>query len=67
MKIAVIGGGIVGLTTATELKREFRNSDLTVFASSFSDTVSHVAAGIFRVGNSFSGPTEDVTRYPNII
>lgn len=62
MKIAVIGGGIVGLTTCIELQREFRNSDITVFASTFSETTSHVAAGLFRIGNSFSGPTEDVTR-----
>ncbi|XP_015515244.1 D-amino-acid oxidase [Neodiprion lecontei] len=63
MKIAVIGGGIVGLTTSLELKQsEFRNADITIFASSFNDTTSHVAAGLFRVGNAFSGPTEDVTR-----
>ncbi|XP_003402118.1 D-aspartate oxidase [Bombus terrestris] len=62
MKVAVIGGGIIGLTTALQLTRELRNSEITVFASDFNNTVSHVAAGIFRVGSSYSGPTEEITR-----
>ncbi|XP_015607411.1 D-aspartate oxidase [Cephus cinctus] len=62
MRIAVIGGGIVGLTTALELKRELRNANITIFASDFDDTVSHVAAGIFRIGSSYFGPSEEITR-----
>ncbi|CAL7952135.1 unnamed protein product [Xylocopa violacea] len=62
MKVVVIGGGIVGLTTALQLKRELRNIEVTVLASNFDDTVSHVAAGIFRIGSSYSGPTEEITR-----
>ncbi|XP_043272632.1 D-aspartate oxidase [Venturia canescens] len=62
MKIAIVGGGAVGITTALQLKDEFRNSDITVHAASFDDTTSHVAAGIFRVGTSYSGPTEELTR-----
>ncbi|XP_043249384.1 D-aspartate oxidase [Colletes gigas] len=62
MKVAIVGGGVVGLTTALQLQRELRNAQVTVFASDFDRTVSHVAAGIFRVGSSYSGPTEKITR-----
>ncbi|XP_014470496.1 PREDICTED: D-aspartate oxidase [Dinoponera quadriceps] len=62
MKVAVVGGGVVGLTTSLLLRRELRNAEVTVLASDFDDTVSHVAAGIFRVGASYSGPTERITR-----
>lgn len=63
MKIAIVGGGVVGITTALQLKEEFRNCDVTVHAASFDDTTSHVAAGIFRVGTGFSGPSEQITRF----
>lgn len=62
MKAVIVGGGVVGLTTALILQRESRNIEITVLASDFDDTVSHVAAGIFRVGASYSGPTEQITR-----
>nr|XP_031827333.1 D-aspartate oxidase [Nomia melanderi]XP_031827342.1 D-aspartate oxidase [Nomia melanderi] len=62
MKIAIVGGGVVGLTTALQLQRELRNAEIAVFASDFNCTVSHVAAGIFRVGSSYSGPTERITK-----
>lgn len=62
MKVAIVGGGVVGLTTALQLQHELRNAEITVFASDFEHTVSHVAAGIFRVGSSYSGPTEQITR-----
>lgn len=64
MRIVVVGGGIVGLTTAGFVQAGFfRNADITVLASNFDDTVSHVAAGLFRVGASFCGPSEAITRY----
>ncbi|XP_043793401.1 D-aspartate oxidase isoform X1 [Apis laboriosa] len=62
MKVVIIGGGIIGLTTALQLKHELRNAEITIFASDFNNTVSHVAAGIFRVGSSYFGPTEEITR-----
>lgn len=62
MKVAIVGGGVVGLTTSLLLQRELRNAEVTVLASDFDDIVSHVAAGIFRVGASYSGPTEQITR-----
>lgn len=61
MQVAIVGGGIVGLSTALNLQNEFRDSKITIFASSFQDTTSHVAAGIFRVGTSFSGPNDEIT------
>ncbi|KAL6255013.1 hypothetical protein P5V15_013348 [Pogonomyrmex californicus] len=63
MKIVIVGGGVVGLTTARFVQMGyFRNADITVLASDFDDIVSHVAAGIFRVGASFCGPSEMMTR-----
>lgn len=63
MKVAIVGGGIVGLTTALQLQDELRNAEVTVFASDFDNNVSHVAAGLFRIGSSYSGPTEKITKY----
>ncbi|KAJ8973754.1 hypothetical protein NQ317_018342 [Molorchus minor] len=63
LKIAVIGAGVVGLTTAVELQKHFRNAYINVVANRFEkDTTSFVAAGLFRPGTSFSGPTQDITR-----
>lgn len=62
MKIAIIGGGVVGLTTALQIQRELRNAEITIFASDFHKIVSNVAAGIFRVGSSYSGPSEEITK-----
>ncbi|XP_065082190.1 D-aspartate oxidase [Ochlerotatus camptorhynchus] len=63
MNLCVVGAGVVGLTTALELQREFRNANITILADRFEqDTCSDVAAGLFRPGTSFSGPTEEITR-----
>ncbi|XP_053971603.1 D-aspartate oxidase [Hylaeus volcanicus] len=62
MKVAIVGGGVVGLTTALQLQQELHNAEITVFASDFDRTVSHVAAGIFRISSSYSGPTENITK-----
>lgn len=49
MKIAVVGSGVIGLTTAIELQKEYRNAQITIIADKFEkETVSYVAAGIFR-------------------
>lgn len=53
MKIAVVGSGIVGLTTALELQSEFRNASIFIIADKFyKETTSFCAAGIFRPGQS---------------
>lgn len=63
MSFAIIGAGIVGLSTALELQSQYPNSRVSVFAEKFGqDTTSDVAAGIFRPGPSFSGPDETITR-----
>lgn len=63
LNIAVLGAGVVGLTTAIELKKQIRDVAVDVIAEKFNrDTTSFVAAGLFRPGTSFSGPTEEITR-----
>lgn len=60
MKVAIVGGGVVGLTTAVIAQNgSFRNADITILASDYDNIVSHVAAGIFRVGASFSSSNEE--------
>lgn len=63
LKIGVVGAGVIGLTTALELQKEYRNADIDIIADKFyEDITSYVAAGIFRPSTSFSGPNEDITR-----
>lgn len=63
LKIAVVGAGVVGATTALELQKRFRNAKIEIIADKFyEDTTSYVAAGVFRPGTSFSGPTEELTQ-----
>lgn len=63
LNIGVLGAGVVGLTTAIELKKELKNAKVTVLAEKFTiDTTSHVAAGLFRPGTSFSGPNDEITK-----
>lgn len=63
MHIGVLGAGVVGLTTALQLQEEFRNAKISIIADKFNEnTTSYVAAGIFRPGNGFAGPTFDVTK-----
>lgn len=62
-KIAVIGAGVVGLSLAKILQERLPNAKVTVIADKFEqDTVSCVAAGIFRPGLSFKGPTKHITK-----
>lgn len=64
MKVVIVGGGVVGLTTALQLKKNyyFANSDINIVSESYDDLVSYVAAGIFRIGDDYSGPTKNITR-----
>lgn len=64
MHFAVVGSGVVGLSTALELQKQFPNAHVTIVADKFGiETTSDVAAGIFRPGTNFSGPTDNITRY----
>ncbi|KPJ04380.1 PREDICTED: D-aspartate oxidase [Papilio xuthus] len=61
--IAILGAGVVGMTVAKLLQDENRKFNITIIADSFKEnTTSAVAAGIFRPGTSFSGPTVDITK-----
>ncbi|CAH0723493.1 unnamed protein product, partial [Brenthis ino] len=62
-KIAVLGAGVVGSTLAQILQKELRNADISIIADVFKeDTTSSVAAGLFRPGTSFKGPTKEITK-----
>lgn len=62
-KIAVLGAGVVGMTAAKLIQDSLRNADITIVAEKFTeDTTSAVAAGIFRPGTSFRGPTKEITQ-----
>lgn len=62
MHFVVVGAGVVGLTTALELQKEFPTANITIFADRFGiETTTDVAAGIFRPSPSFSGPTPAIT------
>lgn len=62
MHFGVIGAGVVGLTTALKLQVEFPTANVSILSDKFDvETTSDVAAGIFRPGPSFSGPSEAIT------
>lgn len=62
-KIAIIGAGVVGFTTANILQDEIRGANITLIADKFkTETTSSVAAGIFRPGLTFRGPTKEITK-----
>lgn len=64
MSFAVVGAGIVGLSTALELQKQHPNAQVSIFADRFGeDTTSDVAAGIFRPGPSFSGSDPTAARF----
>lgn len=49
MEIAIIGAGVVGLSTALSLQEAFPKAKLTLFADKFNDkTLSSGAGGFFR-------------------
>lgn len=63
LKIAVVGAGVVGLTTALELQKTFNNAQIDIIANEFYEsTTSYVAAGIFRPSSNFNGPTPEITK-----
>ena len=49
MRIAILGAGIIGITTAFRLKETIKNSIITVYAEEFSPyTTSDVSAGYWE-------------------
>lgn len=63
MNFAVVGSGVVGLSTALELQKRFPNAKVTVVADKFhTETTSDVAAGFFYPGTTFAGPSDLIAR-----
>lgn len=63
MKVCIVGAGVVGLTTALELQKQFRDVDITILAHKFNaETTSDGAAGLFMPYLAFRGPTEAITK-----
>ncbi|OQS03615.1 D-aspartate oxidase [Thraustotheca clavata] len=63
MKIIVVGGGVVGLTTALSLL-EAGHRDVKIMAESFDDTTSHVAGAVWRpFALSENSSTEAIDRW----
>ena len=48
-KVAVVGAGIIGLSTALNIQKLMPRCSVTIFADKFtSETTSHGAGGLFR-------------------
>lgn len=61
--IAIVGAGVVGMTVAKIAQEQFKDARVTVIADNYyEDTLSHIAAGIFRPGTSFKGSTTEITK-----
>ncbi|KAK3887196.1 hypothetical protein Pcinc_008677 [Petrolisthes cinctipes] len=62
--VCVVGAGVIGLTTATLLQDALpAGSSVTLVADKFTtDTTSDGAAGIYRPGKYFQGPSEQMTK-----
>lgn len=61
--IAIVGAGVVGYTVAKLFQEQYRNANITIIGEKFGDdTVSCIAAGIFRPGTSFRGETREITK-----
>uniref|UniRef100_A0A8D8R5Z8 D-aspartate oxidase n=1 Tax=Cacopsylla melanoneura TaxID=428564 RepID=A0A8D8R5Z8_9HEMI len=62
-KVAILGAGVVGLSTAIEFQSRFPSCELTLIADKFTlDTTSDGAAGLFDPSPSFMGPDFETTR-----
>lgn len=54
MEFGIIGAGVIGLSTASELLTQFPSSQVTIYSEKFGeDTTSNGAAGMFRPGGGF--------------
>ncbi|KAK9891818.1 hypothetical protein WA026_016616 [Henosepilachna vigintioctopunctata] len=63
LRICVLGSGVIGLTTAIELKKEFRNASIDIIADAFYNGItSFAAAGLFLPMESNSGGSVERTR-----
>lgn len=69
-KYAILGGGIIGLSTAIRLIEVLKDEplDITIIADKFDlETTSDGAGGLFRPDDRFmKGVPQDVARYLNL-
>ncbi|KAI3427267.1 hypothetical protein D9Q98_007199 [Chlorella vulgaris] len=61
--VCVLGGGVVGLTSALRIKQARPDIDVTVMAETFSDTTSHGAAGLWKPFTLGDTPPDLVNRW----
>ncbi|XP_066248646.1 D-amino-acid oxidase [Euwallacea similis] len=62
--VAVIGCGVIGLTSALEIQRKIENVKVTIFADKFSpNTTSDIAAGLWEPYLLAENSEEDVIRW----
>lgn len=60
--IAVIGGGVVGVTTALQLQKDIKNCKVTIFAEKWSpNTTGDVSAGLWTPYLLEDTPKSDIT------
>ena len=66
-KVAVLGAGVVGLSTAVSIQQRLPTVQLTVIADRFDgDTTSPIASGLF-IPATLPGVAEDTLRYCKLI
>ncbi|CAH1779645.1 unnamed protein product [Owenia fusiformis] len=59
VKIAVVGAGVIGLSTAVKIQEEIPEADVTIFADKFNQaTTSDGAAGIYRITSQHAPGTD---------
>lgn len=64
LEIAVVGAGVIGVTTALEIQENFPNAKITLLDDRFNETtLSYSPAGIFRPSPQFGGKPENVVKY----
>lgn len=64
MKICVLGAGAVGLNSALEIQKQYRNAQVTLIAEKFNrETTSDGAVGLFAPVTGFKGQSEEVAKY----
>lgn len=61
-RIAIIGCGVIGLTTALEIQREINNVKVTIFTENLSpNTTADVSAGLWSPYLLQNTPPESIT------
>lgn len=66
MHFGVIGSGVVGLTTALALQKEYPTAQVTIITAAddvITNDTSSIAAELFRPTFTLSDTSEDTTKY----